>query len=106
MFGKSVKDAQCIVSIGPWDLDVTYSANYTPGRTYGPPEDCYPDDSELEITSITYSGEDITDLLSEKALEQIEAKVWEDANATWQDDGPDPDAMYDAWREEQERRCE
>ena len=105
MFGRSVKDAQCIVSIGPLDLDVTYSASYTPAKLSGPPEDCYPEDSECEVTSIAYGGEDITDLLSEKVLEQIEAKVWEDANENWAE-SPDPDAMYDAWREEQERRCE
>lgn len=34
------------------ELTVTGSGYYTPARLYGPPEDCYPSDGELEIESI------------------------------------------------------
>lgn len=105
MFGHSVRSAQVVVSIGPLDLDVTYSASYTPSKTSGPPENCYPEDQELDIESITYSGEDVMDLLADSVIEQIEAKCWEDANANWSDDNQ-ADALYDAWREQQELRCE
>jgi len=32
-----------------FEIEIEGSAHYTPGRTSGPPESCYPDDSDSEI---------------------------------------------------------
>lgn len=37
--------------IGSHRLELSVSAYHDPGRTSGPPEDCYPPESELEILS-------------------------------------------------------
>lgn len=34
-----------------WTADVEVS--YSPGRFYGPPEDCYPDESECDIIAVS-----------------------------------------------------
>ena len=39
-------------------IDVLWEATHTPGVTSGPPENCYPDDTELEVTSIKLHGDD------------------------------------------------
>lgn len=33
-------------------VTITFSASYTPAKTYGPPEDCYPEDSEMEFDKV------------------------------------------------------
>lgn len=35
------------------DLTIEYDAVYQPAKLSGPPEDCYPDESELDITDVT-----------------------------------------------------
>lgn len=35
------------------EIDVAYNASYRPAQISGPPEDCYPDESELEVTGFT-----------------------------------------------------
>lgn len=66
---------------------------YTPGRSFGPPENCYPDEGDTEILSVTGpDGKDWEDKLTsaerERILETITEKVSED-------EGPDPDDYYD-----------
>ena len=59
---------------GEFDMIIEY--NYTPeqrGRYSGPPESCYPDESEeLEVTDVSFGGTDYTDQLSSK-LEKDES---------------------------------
>lgn len=65
-------------------LEVEYEAFYIPAKTYGPPEDCYPEDGELQLTDFTVieaDGEfsrDELDSTIEDALERIEEKCWID----------------------------
>lgn len=74
------------------ELEIQGRSYYQEGRYYGPPENCYPDEGETEILSITWNGKkfpwDLTDKEIEKAEEQISMAVQED-------EGPDPDDYYD-----------
>lgn len=67
------------------DVHVSYSAHYDPGRTYGPPELCYPEESELEIYELTPTEPlpksiTIDDLynLSEREKDRLEMEAWHD----------------------------
>lgn len=76
---------------------------FAPGRLYGPPENCYPDEGETEILSVTGpDGKDWEDKLTsdekEKILDHISEKVSED------DDGPDPDDYYNDYVDDD--RCD
>jgi hypothetical protein len=78
---EGVKLEMCV---GPFVLQVTYSASYRPGRFYGAPEDCYEDEFELEVESIysTAEGndydEDAGPWLSQQALDAIQEKCEQD----------------------------
>lgn len=51
----------------PIDLKVEGSYYFRPGKYSGPPESCYPDESEAEILSLTDSdGQDWTNQISTK----------------------------------------
>lgn len=71
-------------------LQVEGSAYYTPGRLYGPPENCYPDEGEVEITSVIGpDGKDWTDQLTHAERDTIEEMITEHVCGGL--DGPDPD---------------
>lgn len=38
------------------ELEITYEGYYDPGKTYGPPEDCYPPEGEITIKSVTFAS--------------------------------------------------
>ena len=57
------------------DCEVEYRGYSDPGRTYGPPEDCYPPEGEIEILSITCNGEPF--IAAEKEAERIEQLAYE-----------------------------
>ena len=57
-------------------LDIEGSAYYQEGRSYGPPENCYPDEGDVEITSVTNaSNEDWSDKLSTSERDSIEEMI-------------------------------
>jgi hypothetical protein len=61
-------------------LDVEGSGYYSPGRIHGDPLDCYPEEFEYELCSITYDGQDwenlVTDSEREAILEELSDKVY------------------------------
>mgnify|MGYP000582560309 CR=1 FL=1 len=71
-------------------VEVDYDATYDPGRSYGPPENCYPPESEMTINSIVPVTEWPTgitlDMASAKQLEQMEQEVWEHYDTKGVDD--------------------
>lgn len=55
-----------------FEAEVDYTPG-TPGRYYGPPENCYPDEpSETEITALTVDGNDAMFLLDSSLRMDIE----------------------------------
>lgn len=75
-------------------LTIEGRSYYQPGRLYGPPEDCYPDEGETEIMSVIGpDGKNWEDQLSdgekELILELIQENVMDGC------DGSDPDDYYD-----------
>lgn len=61
-------------------LDVEGSGYYLPSKIHGDPLDCYPEEFEYELCSITYEGQDwenlVTDNEREAILEELSDKVY------------------------------
>ena len=76
-------------------LTVEGRSSYTPGKTFGLPENCYPDDGEIEILSVTGpDNKDWEDKLTEKEREDVLNAIDEKVREC-DYDGPDPDDYYD-----------
>lgn len=75
------------------ELRITGSASYTPGRLSGPPEDCYPSESDAEVVKIVRADSDaawdgeLTENEEELVIEKLHEAVMEDEPA----DPPDED---------------
>jgi hypothetical protein len=52
-------------------LKVEGSSRFTSGKTFGRPEDCYPEDGDTEIDSVTLGEEDWNDKLTEDERDSI-----------------------------------
>lgn len=79
-------------------LDVEGRSYYQPGRLYGPPEDCYPDEGETEITAVIGpDGKDWEDQLTTEERDMILSMIQENAQDGL--DGPDPDDYYDDYED-------
>ena len=57
-------------------VDVEYDAYYLPAKVSGPPENCYPEESEMNINSVK-DGDGHEVALSERQMEQIIDEAWE-----------------------------
>jgi hypothetical protein len=83
------------------ELSIEYTQTpYDPGRTYGPPEDCYPPEGgDVEIINISRK---ISDCWYPYAATDDEIEKWtqEIEELPIEDDGPDPDEWYDRMRDE------
>jgi len=71
-------------------LQVEGRSYFESGRSYGPPENCYPDEGETEITIVKGpDGKDWEDQLTESEKDSIIESIQE--RVTDSCDGPDPD---------------
>lgn len=94
------------VTLDDEEYDVWYeisgTCTYQPGKTWGPPEDCYPDESESEVESVKIlqvDGALATDLplsLRQRILTELDkldlsAFLFENWMEQGPDDGPEND---------------
>lgn len=78
-------------------LKVTGSSYYEEGRTYGPPENCYPDEGCTEIQSVIGpDGKDWESVLTEAEKDRIQEELVEQVINNCEEDYDDSDsADYD-----------
>ena len=85
-------------------LNVEGSSYFTPGRTHGLPENCYPDEGDTEITSVIGpDGKDwsanLSDSENDSILEMIQEQAHEGGEPDFDDydngDGDLCDSLYD-----------
>ncbi len=77
-------------------LKVSGRSYFTDGRSWGPPENCFPDEGETEITSILLDDKDVEDMLSGKERETVLDKIGEIASeGPSEPDESDYDDDYD-----------
>jgi hypothetical protein len=82
------------------ELKCSGSAFFSPGRMYGPPEDCYPDEGDLELEEVTGpDGKDWLNLLTKGERQNIESQLAEECH---EGDEPDPDDAYDSRFDQQD----
>lgn len=69
------------------DVEVIYSGYYDRGVSYGAPENCYPEEGEIEIDAVyeldivtdkAMKSVDLADNMSYNELEKLEQEAWED----------------------------
>lgn len=78
-------------------VTVDYDASYDPGRLSGPPENCYPPDSEMTINSVIPDTPDWPRTIAEEieaVKDRIEEEAWEHYHRHRDDqneDRPEPD---------------
>jgi hypothetical protein len=61
-----------------YDVDVEYKGYSDPGRTYGPPENCYPPEGEIVILKMSGLPDGVTVANEDKAMEYIDEQCFED----------------------------
>jgi hypothetical protein len=75
-------------------LKVEGRSYFQPGKLYGPPENCYPDEGEVEITAVIGpDGKDWEGQLTHSEHDYIEEMIDEKVRDGL--DGPDPDDYFD-----------
>jgi hypothetical protein len=76
------------------ECTVDYDAVYQPAQISGPPERCYPEESEMTINSVLPDDPEISPELKEaikSAEDRIIDEAWEDYHSRGVDDGPEPE---------------
>lgn len=84
-------------------LEVEGDSSFTPGKTYGLPEDCYPDEGETEITKVIGpDGKDwenkLTSSERDRIIEMIDESIRTndyDADCDDYDDDDEPDPYWE-----------
>lgn len=104
-------------AVQTWVVKVHVSSAGYAARTHGPPEDCHPGSGpEFEIVRIRcretkqeIDEDELFRRLSESYAQDVErvridvyAELSEAAAEAVEDDGPDEDAAYDAWRDRED----
>lgn len=67
------------VEIDEQDIEVlvAYSGYYEQGISYGLPENCYPDEGEIELVEVHTEDGNILDKLSSTQQDKLIEKAWE-----------------------------
>lgn len=67
------------ITVAGLDFEVEFDGlPFVPAKCYGPPEDCYPaEGGEAEILGICLNGVEVSDVLSDWALNQIQEQLTE-----------------------------
>lgn len=68
-----------VVTVSDIDFDVEYDAYSDPGKTSGPPENCYPPDAGMDF-AVFIGDVDVTDVLAQSVLDKTEDACWDDFN--------------------------
>ena len=85
------------------DIVVEYEIDrYVPALLSGPPENCYPAEGGAVTTLAAYRNDDTREVFELTGEEAQEITDWIERNHDHDADRyPDPDAAYDAWRDDQ-----
>ncbi len=83
-------------------LKVSGSSYFAEGRTYGPPENCYPDEGDTEITSVIGpDGKDWESILTadekDTINDRLEAEVINNCEEDYDDSDPPSDNFDDSY---------
>lgn len=79
-----MKRGKCTLEVSGWAeieerVVIQWTAqvrlNYQPAQLYGPPENCYPDESEADIEALTTMPEGFEDKVDE---EKVIDKAWDE----------------------------
>ncbi len=58
------------------ELAIEFDASFTPAKLSGAWENCYPEDSQMDITSITWNGIEVI-ITDQDELDLIEQACWD-----------------------------
>lgn len=79
---RVVKDDDDVDRVEELTLEVNGRSYFAPGKYWGLPENCYPDEGDTEILSVTWNGKpfpwDLTDTETSCALQMIDEAVQND----------------------------
>lgn len=70
------------------EVEVSGRSYFAEGRFSGPPEDCYPDEGETEVETVTFNG--VAFELTDKEMRDAESMI-DDAVQNAEPDYPEPD---------------
>ena len=93
---------------GEEEIEVSLVGHYTPGspgRTYGPPEDCYPaepEDVELEVALVDGKPFELTEHEEELALEELAVQAQEEMESDYDDSENEEEESYEDYDSENE----
>jgi len=74
------------------ELEIEGRSYYAEGRSYGLPENCYPDEGETEILTVMWKGKKFPWELTNEETEQAEDAI---CNAVQEDDGGPDESDYE-----------
>ena len=80
---------ECTCFLRDVPVIVKYEAYHQDAKTTGPWEDCYPEDSDMSILSVTKDGKEIE--VDEATLDRFAESCWEDF---WEEVGANEEAEY------------
>lgn len=74
------------------ETDVRVEFDYTPatpGKTFGPPEDCYPPEAaDVELLAVLSGATDLTRVLSQEQLKELQERALFEGSLRAEDEAP------------------